>query len=172
MDKEMNLEALNANLRMVDKQGEMNLEKLRWEDSAVAEKIEKMGELLKDEQFAKTFLAVDSAEEAVALFAGRGVEISEDEVGALAKQIATLSQKLVQNGGELDEDDLERIVGGAWSGEDAVTGAGVGLLVGGVIGGIICPGLGSIVGIVGGAGIGTAIGGVVSSIGKFFSKWF
>lgn len=150
MAKEMNKEALNASLRMIDKYGERNIELLRQQDAAAAEKMEKVGELLKDEAFIAAFLAADSAEEAAALFVGRGVEMGAEETTQLAKQIVSLSNKLLENDGELTEEELEQIAGG-WNWAAFGVGLAGGAAVGAMFGSMVGP-------------VGTAVGAVVTGV--------
>lgn len=168
MAKEMNKETLAANLQMLDKRGEQTLEAVKQNDPAAAEKLEKIGNLLRDESFAKAFACTNSAQEAVALFVERGVELTADEVTALAQQIRDLAQKLVENGGELSEEELENISGGLsaaeWGG--MAISASPGAVLGGLIGSAICPGVGTGIG----AAIGAAIGGGLFAFFNWLSK--
>ena len=149
---------LKASLRMLDKMGERNLEQLRESAPEQTERLEKLGNLLSNEDFAKQFAACADKEAAAKLFADHGFEITMEELEALMAQIKAIFQKLVENDGELSEEDLEMIAGGI--SESSIDSFLVGFfgVIGAAVGTIICPGLGGYLGAV----IGCAIGGYMA----------
>ena len=72
------------------------------------DKMEKLNALLNSEAFEQEMAMVNSLEEMQALFARNGVELTSEEIVALCKQINVLACE-----GELGEDDLEDVSGGA-----------------------------------------------------------
>lgn len=165
MAKEMNKESLQANLKMLDKKGELTLETARQQDPALAAKLEKIKELFENEDFVKTFASCTSIADAAALFAENGLELTEAEVEGLVNQIRIIIEKLVENGGELSEEDLEQIAGGInWSvlgifGGNVAGGAAIGAIVGSFI-----PGLGTALGAIIGGVVGSGLGSIGSII--------
>ena len=159
MSKTINQDNLNASLRMLDKMGEANLEQLKRTDPALAERMEQLGALSRNEDFCKQFLSCPDKQAAVRLFADHGLVLTEDEVEMLALQINSLTKKLMENDGTLSEEELEQISGGGWlEGICYGIGGGIGFAaLGATIGTMFCPGLGSI--------IGAAIGGAIGTIG-------
>lgn len=154
MNKTINQGNLNASLRFLDKQGEAILEQLKTTDPAQAERLEKLGKLLSNEAFCKQFVACTEKQAAVKLFDDNGFAVTEGDVEALMAQIKAIAQKLLDNNGELSEEDLEQIAGGGAS-TGLVVGVSVGsAVVGAGIGTMICPGIGSAVGAVLGALLG------------------
>ncbi len=63
-------------------------------------------ELMQDEEFMNKFLATQSAEEAVKLFAENGVEITAEELTAAINAAAE------QKEGELEAEELDNVAGG------------------------------------------------------------
>ena len=105
MKKEMNMDSLQANLRMLNKKSEMAFEQAKAVGKTTPEQ-EKADALLNDEAFLEKFLAAETAEEAQDLFRENGLEISLEELNGLAKYIAEVSKKLIDNGGEISEEEL------------------------------------------------------------------
>lgn len=174
MKNEMNNEALQANLKMLNKQGEFVMESVRPHNPEAAEKFEKLSNLLENEAFIKSFVSSASAEDAAALFAENGLELTVDEVQLLAKQLHNIIEKLFENGGELSEEDLEQIAGGrSFNLQDLKNGAGFSV-IGAGIGTLVAPGIGTAAGIaigaVSGIIIGTPIADGAKAVKKFF-KW-
>ena len=160
MSKTINQEILNATLRFLDKQGEATLEQLKTTDPAKAEQMEKLGALLSNEDFSKQFIACTENQAAVKLFADNGLAVTEGEAEALMAQVKAIAQKLLDNNGELSEEDLEQIAGGAASTGVIAGVATASAVVGAGIGTMICP------------GIGTAIGAVLGGLfGGFAMTW-
>lgn len=153
MNKMINMENMNASLRMLDKMGEMTLHHMKETDPAAAEQLEKLGNLFNNEDFCKQFVACENKETAAKLFADNGFALTMEQVEALMTQLKAIGRKLVDNDGQLTEADLEMIAGG--STEDALEG--ICYTCGGVfgisVGTAICPGLGSFLGWI----IGTAL---------------
>ena len=166
----VNQDKLKASLRFLDKQGEMTVETLKVNGQDVS-KAEKLEELFKDEDFVKELAPTSNAAEAQAVFAAHGLELTAEEVKGISQQCAGCIKKLEENDGELSENDLEQICGGA-SGSDiagSMTGAGIAFAIGGaLIGNIICPGIGTAIGAVIGGIVGAGIGAAIS----FFSGLF
>ena len=111
----VNQDKLKASLRFLDKQGEMTVETLKVNGQDVS-KAEKLEELFKDEDFVKELAPTSNAAEAQAVFAAHGLELTPEEVKAISQQCAGCIKKLEENDGELSEEDLEQISGGAFSG--------------------------------------------------------
>ena len=109
----VNQEKLKASLRFLDKQGEMTVETLKAKGKDVS-KLEKLDELLKNEDFVKELAPTTSIAEAQAVFSAHGLELTADEVKAISQQCAGCIKKLEENDGELSEDDLEQIAGGGF----------------------------------------------------------
>ena len=112
MTKTINQDNLNASIRMLDKMGEANLEQLKLVDEAQAERMEKLGELFKSQSFLDQFIAIPDLPAAHKLFEDNGLPLSQVEMDGLMLQIKTLVKKLLDNDGELSEEDLEQIAGG------------------------------------------------------------
>ena len=148
MNKMINMENMNASLRMLDKMGEMTLHHMKETDPAAAEQLEKLGNLFNNEDFCKQFVACENKETAAKLFADNGFALTMEQVEALMTQLKAIGRKLVDNDGQLTEADLEMIAGG--STEDALKG--ICYTSGGVfgisVGTAICPGLGTFIGFI------------------------
>ncbi len=113
-----------------------------------------LGILLSNEDFCKQFVTCPDKQTAVQLFADHCFPLSEEEAAALMAYIKGIAARLIENDGELSEEDLELISGGAVIG--GIMGAICGGLLGAAIGSIFgCPGIGAAIGIA----IGVAIGG-------------
>ena len=151
----MNSEKLNASVRYLNKVGESNLEMMKKDAPEVAQRFEQLGALLSNENFAKQFAACADPEAAAKLFADHDFEITLEEVGDLMNLIKALCQKLLDNDGELREEDLEQISGG-WSWVSFLEQACLVTFIaaGTVFGSCICLGAGSV--------IGAAIGGLIA----------
>ena len=146
MYQTINQEKLNATLRFLNKMGETNLDQQKSIDPAAAERLEKLGKLLNDEDFCKQFILCSDQQTAVTLFAQHGLALTVEEVEALATQLKAIARKLVENDGILSEEELEQIAGGM-STNTAIGCGVVGSAVGGAgIGTLICPGIGSLIG--------------------------
>ena len=115
MSKSINQEKLNGTLRFLEKQGEVNLEMMRESDPATAERVDKLVSLFKNEEFDKQLVACPDNQAVVKLFAENGVEMTEEDAEATMAYIKGLVQKLMENDGELSEEELEMVAGG-WSG--------------------------------------------------------
>ncbi len=115
MSKTINQEKLNGTLRFLEKQGEVNLEMMRESDPATAERVDKLVSLFKNEEFDKQLVACSDNQAVVKLFAENGVEMTEEDAEATMAYIKGLVQKLMENDGELSEEELEMVAGG-WSG--------------------------------------------------------
>ena len=152
MNKLINIEKMNASLRMLDKMGEMTLHHMKETDPAAAEQLEKLGNLFNNEDFCKQFVACENKETAAKLFADNGFAITMEQVEALMTQLKAIGQKLVDNDGQLTEVDLEMIAGGEGAGltKGAAEGLmfGSGAVAGACIGSAICPGLGTFIGFI------------------------
>ena len=83
MSKTINQDNLNASVRMLDKIGEANLEQLKLVDEAQAERMEKLGELLKSQSFLDQFIASPDLQAAHKLFEDNGVPLSQEEMDGL-----------------------------------------------------------------------------------------
>jgi hypothetical protein len=70
---------------------------------------EKLNELLKDEAVAKELVEQESIEDAQKFLAGKGVEVSVEEIEDLRKAVAVRAE----GGEELDDEQLEQVAGGA-----------------------------------------------------------
>ena len=149
MTNMINRENLNGSLRMLDKMGEMELQRMKENDPAAAEQMEKLGNLLGSEDFCKQFAACADNEAAAKLFADNGFAITAEQVEALMTQIKAIGQKLVDNDGELPEEDLEMIAGGAAKKNEGAL-KGIMYTSGGIfglsLGSAILPGVGSFIG--------------------------
>ena len=146
MPNMINRENLSASARMLDKMGEMNLQRMKEADPTAAEQMEKLGNLLSSEDFCKQFAACADNEAAAKLFADNGFAITAEQVEALMTQIKAIGQKLVDNDGELPEEDLEMIAGGSSKEllKEVMVVSGMGF--GASVGSAICPGIGTIIG--------------------------
>ena len=161
MNKTINQDNLNASLRFLEKQGEISMAQLKEADLQQAEKLEGMAVLFRSEEFCKQFLACPDKQTAVQLFADNGFSMTEEEVEVMFLLVNTFSQKLLDNNGELSEEDLEMVAGGnigmklfGW-----VAGGIAGGVLGLTIGSLLCvliPPLSFAVG----AGVATAVGGI------------
>ncbi|MBR3630632.1 MAG: hypothetical protein IKN55_09225 [Oscillospiraceae bacterium] len=84
------------------------------------EKMAQIKEVFSDEAFVQSVLQAGSAEEVQALLAGKGVEMSLDEIELTKKtveavadgEISTEQLSKLAEGGELSEDELESVAGG------------------------------------------------------------
>ena len=139
---------------MLDKMGKASLEQLKATDPQQAEKLEQLNSLLKNEDFCQKFVSCPDAQTAVTLFADHGFLLSEEEAAALMVYIKDIAAKLIENDGELSEEELELISGGAAMG--GIMGTICGGLLGFALGFLFgCPGIGAVIG----ASIGASIGG-------------
>ena len=75
---------------------------------------EKFSALLKDEAFVKELVEKETVEEAQALLASKGVELSADQLNEIRKGIAAR----IEGGEELSDEQLENVAGGF---ADAIT---------------------------------------------------
>ena len=160
----VNQDKLKASLRFLDKQGEMTVEMLKANGHDVS-KAEKLEELFKNEDFVKELAPTSSAAEAQGVFAAHGLELTPEEVKAISQQCAGCIKKLEENDGELSEEDLEQISGGAFSGNPDNLIAGFtagGAIIGAMAGTFVCPGLGTLIGTVAGGFIGFVAGAAIS----------
>ena len=157
MTATVNPEKLNASLRYLDKLGEMNLHQLQETDPEQAKKLEKLSALFLCEDFRNQLAACTDKQTAVRLFAENDFPLTEEEATELNALYYSIAKKLVDNDGELNEEDLEQICGGA--------------ILGGIAGGILGGLLGCAVGFIfGGPGTGVVIGIIVGVIvGGFFT---
>ena len=73
---------------------------------------EKLMELLKDEAFAKELLNENNPEDVQAKLNAKGVDISLEEVNAIAAAMEKAAQGGAAESDELSEDDLENVAGG------------------------------------------------------------
>ena len=146
MTKMINNENLSASVRMLDKMGEMQLQHMKENDPAAAEQMEKLSNLLSSEDFCKQFAACADNEAAAKLFADNGFALTAEQAEALMAQIKAIAQKLVDNDGELEEEDLEVIAGGASKEllKEVMVVSGMGF--GASVGSAILPGVGSFLG--------------------------
>jgi hypothetical protein len=69
---------------------------------------QEMRDILTDEAYVSSLLALDTPEEVQASLAEKGIDLTEAEITALLQAI----QSYVQSGGELSEADLETVTGG------------------------------------------------------------
>ena len=171
MDTAMNInqEKLNASIRYLNKMGDRTVESLREAAPEVSERLEHLGALLKDEEFCKQFVTSESKEAAAKLFTDRGFDITDEELTALATRTRDIVHHLMENDGELGEEYLEQVAGGA--GMDFTT-ADAGKLIttttaiATAIGTVALPGIGTLMGV----GFGGALG-VMISAGVLFMNW-
>ncbi len=172
----INQDNLNASIRMLDKLGEAKIEHIKLVDEAQGERMEKLGELLSSQSFLDQFIALPDFQTAHKLFEDHGVLLSQEELDGWMLQIKALVKKLLENDGELSEEDLEHVSGGlsdavvGIGAAGAAVGAGVGILVGSGFGSVI-PVLGTTVGAVVGAAVGTVVGAVVGGLIGWFVDW-
>lgn len=75
---------------------------------------EKLKELLKDESFVKELVDKETAEEAQALLASKGVNLTAEQLNEIRKGIAAR----IEGGEELSDEQLENVAGGF---ADAIT---------------------------------------------------
>ena len=121
MNKTINQENLNGTLRFLEKQSEVNLEMMRESDPATVERVDQLINLFKNEEFDKQLAACPDNQSVVKLFAENGDEMTAEDADATMAYIKGLVKKLMENDGELSEEDLEMIAGG-WSGWDVFWG--------------------------------------------------
>ena len=95
MSKTINQNNLNATLRMLEKMGQANLERVKSSDPEQAEHLEKLDALFTNEDFCKALFACTDKQEAVKLFADNGVVLTEEAVELLTAQIKSMVQKLM-----------------------------------------------------------------------------
>ncbi len=118
--------------------------------------INKINELMANEEFANKIMATESYEKAYPLFVDAGVTATYDE---FMEYIESCREELKEKGmtaasGELGEDTLDQVSGGAKPGFGAYalwTAAAVGFIVGGPVGTAVFAG-----GIILGTAVGTA----------------
>ena len=77
------------------------------------ERVTKMNELLADEAFVKEVLSKESVEEVKELLAGKDFEVTDEEIEALAKNIALQADNTSK---EFSEAELGAIAGGTATG--------------------------------------------------------
>lgn len=65
----------------------------------------RLEEALKEETFVKALAEAETPEDAQKIFAGKGIDISLEEINAIAKQFPN-------DNGELNENELETVSGG------------------------------------------------------------
>lgn len=70
---------------------------------------EKIIKMVEDQEFVTKMLSCEEPEQVQKLFADNGVEITLEEVKAMGKALAAMSE----SDGELNEDDLEGVAGGS-----------------------------------------------------------
>ena len=98
------------------------------------EYLEQINTALEDEDFRRTLQKVANADEAIAAFAGRGIEVDTEMAQAMIEKV-----NYFKAGGELSEEELEMVAGGkvnwkkVWNGVKAVGATAVGCAVGGAI---------------------------------------
>jgi hypothetical protein len=161
MNKTINQDNLNSSLRFLEKQGEISMAQLKEADLQQAEKLEGVAVLFRSEEFCKQFLACPDKQTAVQLFADNGFSMTEEEVEVMFLLVNTFSQKLLDNNGELSEEDLEMVAGGSIGKSifgfliGGIPGAFVGLAIGSLLC-VLIPPLSFAVG----AGVATAVGGI------------
>lgn len=161
MTKTINQDNLNASVRMLDKIGETNLAQLKLVDAAQAERMEKLGELLKSQSFLDQFIACPDLQAAHKLFEDNGLLLSQEEMDGLMLQIKTFAKKLLDNDGVLSEEDLEQVAGGLSAG--AINGGAIGVFFGVAAGFFKGSAIGASIGSVV-PGFGTAVGGVIGAV--------
>ena len=135
MDTAMNInqEKLNGSIRYLNKMGDRAAESLREAVPEVSERLEHLGELLKDEEFCNQFVTSESKEAAAKMFTDRGFDITDEELTALATRTRELVNHLIENDGELSEEELERVAGGGVGDTFTVAEMIAGALAGGVL---------------------------------------
>ncbi|MBQ9359824.1 MAG: hypothetical protein IJT96_02170 [Lachnospiraceae bacterium] len=74
--------------------------------------MKKLGELLKDQEYAKKLFDLETAEEVKAELDSKGISLSIDEVNELARLMNEASDKVKSNNDELTEEELESAAGG------------------------------------------------------------
>lgn len=138
MAKVINMEAMRASLRMLNKRAEQANEKAGNAGKADS-KMEKLNALLQDGSFCSQLVRAGDAREAVALFAEKGIRMTVMEVNAFGYGIAAISKKIIDNGGELSEAELGNIAGGMNDGfsNSAAAEADDGLLMVGTVVGFV-----------------------------------
>ncbi len=108
--------------------------------------VERLNKILNDEKLFNEMISVEKAEDAQKWFSEHDVELTIDEVNALAGFLNKLSSGEISeeqlkkaSSGELEEDELALIAGG--SGTDIAAGIIAGVMGGGTIAGaawVIC----------------------------------
>ena len=173
MTKTINMDNLNASVRMLNKMGEANTAQIKLMDEAHGERMEKLGELFNNESFLDQFIACPDFQAAQKLFGDNGLLLSQEELDGLMLQIKTIAKKLMDNNGELSEEDLEQVAGGLSA--TIVNVGAVGAAVGATIGFFVGSAVGSAVPVIGttlGGGIGTVVGAVVGAVVGGLIGWF
>ena len=169
MNKTINQDNLNSSLRFLEKQGEISMAQLKEADPQQAEKLEGVAVLFRSEEFCKQFLACPDKQTAVQLFADNGFSMTEEEVELMFLLINTFTQKLLDNDGQLSEEDLEMVAGGGIGKilfgcvTGGITGAMLGLAVGALLSALIPP-----LGFAVAAGVGVSAGAIGG--GYFFGN--
>lgn len=74
--------------------------------------LKKLGEMVKDEAFARKLFELETAEEVKSELHAKGVDLSLDEINELARQMNEKAEKLKDGGDELTEEELEEAAGG------------------------------------------------------------
>ena len=117
------------------------------------EMLEKIGEVLENEDVRRALQDAANAEEIVKVFAEQGVELDLDAAQVVAERV-----RKFKDDGELTEEEMELVAGGRggwkkfWNGCKAVAATAIGCVVGG---GITAASGGT--GVVGGVMVGSAI---------------
>lgn len=183
MKKELNMEALQATLAMLDKSSKAANEQAKA-DGCYDSRMEKLNELLSSESICDKLLAAENAAEARAVLAENGLDMTEEEVNALGQYVASISKKLIENGGELAEEDLEKIAGGILTETVSVISAASSTslfsssIATGAAAGSSFPVVGTIIGAAVAAGVATAViyrEEIVSGLkkaGEWIKSWF
>ena len=112
MNEYINQENLNASMRLLSSMSEMGLNQLREIDPEAAKRQEQMNALFEDQDFVNKFMACEEKEAMIQLCAEYGCVMTMEELDALLVQVHGTLKKLVDNDGELTEEDLEQVAGG------------------------------------------------------------
>ena len=122
---------------------------------------EKMKELFSNKEFTEKFLALKTPEEAQAALNKEGFTFTAEEAGEIQEYVKDLlenvKKEMKENNGEVPDDLMAAVAGGAANVKDVVKYGKKGMKVGKAIG-TIAGGPGKTVGAVIGAGVGAVIG--------------
>lgn len=103
-----------ANLKMLNKKVDMELDRVTQEDSLTEEE-EKLLKLRENKDFMKDIVEAENHDDVRNAFLKQNVELSEEETREFIEGVQTTVGKVINSNGELSDNELEEIAGGSWS---------------------------------------------------------